>query len=191
MDSLKCQTSTATPAEPGDLPLGLDTGGRPVLPWRIVQVQKRRNPLRCQAMTVSGLTMTSDERHSAQVWDSHAQRSRSVGFSFGRFTDRCSTLSWWRKARISSWSAARVRKDAKNVANKAAKMCEGRNRRKLGNCYFIKQIPISENHSLRQSSLFSLMMPPHRAGSCLESLRVVRPSGLRSLRQNLGCSGIN
>ena len=90
--------------------------------------------------------MTSDERHSAQVWDSHAQRSRSVGFSFGRFTDRCSTLSWWRKARISSCRAARLRKEAKKVVNKAAKMCEGVNRREMGNRHFIRQIQISENH---------------------------------------------
>src|SRR4051794_7089964 len=38
------------------------TAGRPGLPLRIFHVQKRRNALRCQRTTVSGLTITSDER---------------------------------------------------------------------------------------------------------------------------------
>ena len=41
------------------------TRGRPGLPLRIFQVQKRRNALRCQAITVRGFTITSAERQSA------------------------------------------------------------------------------------------------------------------------------
>jgi hypothetical protein len=44
-----------------------DTGGRPGWPRRTFQVQNNRNPLRCQAMTVAGLTMHRAERHSAQA----------------------------------------------------------------------------------------------------------------------------
>jgi len=35
--------------------------GRPGLPLRTFQVQNKRKPARCQATTVSGLTMASDE----------------------------------------------------------------------------------------------------------------------------------
>ena len=40
------------------------TAGRPGLPRRTFHVQNSRNALRCQAMTVSGLTIVSDERQS-------------------------------------------------------------------------------------------------------------------------------
>ena len=62
-----------------------------ILKWR--RRQKRRNPLRCQPMTVSGFTMISADRQSVQNRDSHAQRNRSEAISFGRFTDRCITPS--------------------------------------------------------------------------------------------------
>ena len=61
------------------------TAGRPGLPLRIFHVQKRRNALRCQAMTVSGFTMTSDERQSAQTRESQTHRSRSAACKRGRF----------------------------------------------------------------------------------------------------------
>jgi hypothetical protein len=40
--------------------------GRPGWPQRTFQVQNRRNPARCHAMTVSGLTMVSAERQPRQ-----------------------------------------------------------------------------------------------------------------------------
>src|SRR5258708_29004133 len=49
------------------LRISFDTGGRPGWPRRTFQVQNNRNPLRCQAMTVAGLTMHRAERHSAQA----------------------------------------------------------------------------------------------------------------------------
>jgi hypothetical protein len=61
------------------------TGGRPGLPLRIFHVQKRRNPLRCQAITVSGFTITSAERQSDHTRDSQTHRSRSGACSCGRF----------------------------------------------------------------------------------------------------------
>jgi hypothetical protein len=36
-------------------------------------------------MTVSGLTMTSADRQSAQVSDNHSQKTRSATVNFGRF----------------------------------------------------------------------------------------------------------
>ena len=87
-----------------------DTGGRLRWPRRTFQVQNSRNPLRCQAMTVAGLTMRRAERHSAQAPQSQAHKQRSNRFSLGFFTERCSTPSWWRRAMISSCNAARVRK---------------------------------------------------------------------------------
>ena len=62
--------------------------GRPAWPCRIFQVQNRRNPLRCQAITVSGLTMASTERHSQQTRERKTQNRRSAGVSFGRLLSR-------------------------------------------------------------------------------------------------------
>jgi hypothetical protein len=60
---------------------------------RDFQVQKRRNALRCQAMTVSGRTITSAERQVNQTVASVAQSNRSDGVSLGRLTERCRTPS--------------------------------------------------------------------------------------------------
>jgi hypothetical protein len=57
----------------------------PELPCLHFQLQNRRKPLRCQAMTVSGLTMMRGERHWGQWRKSQIQRNRSQGRSFGRW----------------------------------------------------------------------------------------------------------
>src|SRR6202035_5692124 len=62
-----------------------ETAGRPTRPWRIFQVQKRRNPLRCQAIAVVGLTISSAERQSHQTRERKTQNRRSAAVSFGRF----------------------------------------------------------------------------------------------------------
>jgi len=49
------------------------------------QVQNNRKPFRCQAMTVSVLTMTSADLQSAQAPDNHAQKIRSAAVNLGRF----------------------------------------------------------------------------------------------------------
>ena len=99
-----------------------DTAGLPVVPCRTFQVQNRRKPLRCQAMTVSGLTMTSADRQSAQAPDNHAQNKRSATVNFGRFlAERRSTPIWWRNARISTWRAARERKTENRVVRNGDK----------------------------------------------------------------------
>jgi hypothetical protein len=119
-----------------------DTAGRPRGPRRTFQVQNSRNPLRCQAMTVSGLTMQRAECHSAQAPQSQAHRNRSNRFSLGFLSERCITPSWWRRARISSCNAARVRKTDIMEASAADNTAVGGNLRKMGNshCICISQI---------------------------------------------------
>jgi len=88
-----------------------ETAGLPVCPRRTFQVQNNRKPLRCQATTVSGLTMTRADRQSAQAADNHAQKTRSANVNFGRFlAERRSTPIWCRSAMFSTWRAARERK---------------------------------------------------------------------------------
>ena len=59
--------------------------GRPGWPRRTFQVQNKRKPARCQAMTVSGLTMASAERQSRQRCDRKIHNRRSPEVNFGRF----------------------------------------------------------------------------------------------------------
>ena len=96
------------------------TVGRPGLPRRIFQVQNRRNPFRCQAITVSGLTMTRALRQLLQIPHSQAHKIRSTLTSLGRDAERCKTPSWWRRARFSSLRATRPRNEATSEATSAA-----------------------------------------------------------------------
>ena len=67
-------------------------------------------------MTVSGVTMTSAVRQPVQRRDSMTQTHRSVVASRSRRGRvRCSTCSWCRNARISSWRAARECADVRRV----------------------------------------------------------------------------
>ena len=59
--------------------------GRPGCPCRTFQVQNTRKPLRCQAITVPGLTITNADCQSLQSRHSQAQKNRSAAVSFGRF----------------------------------------------------------------------------------------------------------
>src|SRR5215469_14907426 len=61
--------------------------GLPGWPRRTFQLQKRRKLLRCQAITVSGRTITSTERQSLQMRDSQTHKSRSPAVS-ARAQDR-------------------------------------------------------------------------------------------------------
>jgi hypothetical protein len=51
--------------------------GRPGWPRRTFQVQNNRKPWRCQPMTVSGLTMSNEDRQSLEA--SHSQAKESIG----------------------------------------------------------------------------------------------------------------
>ena len=75
-----------------------------------------RKPRRCQAMTVSGFTMTSAVRQPVQRRASPTQSHRSVFASRTRRDRvRCSTCNWCRKASTSSWSSARERSAVRRV----------------------------------------------------------------------------
>jgi hypothetical protein len=52
---------------------------------RTFQVQNKRKSARCQATTVSGLTMATAERQSHQRWDRQIHNRRSPEVNFGRF----------------------------------------------------------------------------------------------------------
>jgi len=92
------------------------TAGRPGWPRPTFQVHNRRKLLRCQAMTVFGLTMIRADRQPLHTELSHTHRSRSAGASLGRFTERWRTPNWCRSARFSSWSTARDLKVADTAA---------------------------------------------------------------------------
>ena len=59
------------------------TDGRPIRP-RLFQLQNERKAWRCQAMTVSGLTMTTAARQSFQARDSQIHSRRSARASRSR-----------------------------------------------------------------------------------------------------------
>src|SRR5215510_5019061 len=75
--------------------------GRPPIFRRDRMVQKSRKTLRCQPMTVSGLTMSKGARHSDQIRDNQTQNRRSFVLIAGRFWVRFRMASCCRKARFS------------------------------------------------------------------------------------------
>lgn len=127
--------------------MSFGTAGRPRWPRRIFPAQNRRKPFRCQPITVAGWTRKTLDRQSFQTSHNQAHRNRSAGVSFGRFTERCRTPSWWRSARISSCSAARLRNEAKREAKSAENKSPKGNRRKTDKPQCTNQFGIDENHS--------------------------------------------
>ena len=69
--------------------------GRPGWPQHTFQVQNRRNPARCQAMTVSGLTMVSAERQPRQRRDRQIHNRRSAEVNFRRFAAALRSTPIW------------------------------------------------------------------------------------------------
>ena len=90
--------------------ISLDTGGRPGFLRRDFHVQKSLNPLWCQPMTVSGLTITRAWRQPGHRQDRMTQKTLSAFRSDGRGLFRFRTATCCRRARISVWSAARSAK---------------------------------------------------------------------------------
>src|SRR5260370_1243246 len=62
----------------------------------------------------------------------------------------CICSRWWRRARISSCNAARVRKTDNVEASNADNTAVGENSRKVRNLHYISQIRICEKHSWKQ-----------------------------------------
>src|SRR3982750_4399350 len=126
--------------------ISFGTAGLPGFPYRIFPAQNRRKPCRGQPMTVAGWTRKIPDRHSFHT-------AQSPGVSLGRFTERCRTPTWWRSARISSCSAAWLRKEAEKNAKSAEKIGPKGNRRKNGKPQSISQIGVYENHSPRANPI--------------------------------------
>jgi hypothetical protein len=55
---------------------------------RIFHVQNTRTAVRCHAITVSGFTISSEDRQSRQTRENQIQTRRSDDFNRGRFTER-------------------------------------------------------------------------------------------------------
>src|SRR5262245_38190110 len=91
--------------------------GRPPIFRRDSLVQKCRKPLRCQPMTVSGLTMSKWSRHSDQIRDNQTQNRRSFVLIAGRFWVRFRMASCCRKARFSRAKLHRPLSEALNKQN--------------------------------------------------------------------------
>jgi hypothetical protein len=68
--------------------------------------QHRRTPSRCQRSTVAGWISTSASRHRGQNHRKNSQNRWSAGRK--RLFERARTLSWWRRARVSSRRSVRV-----------------------------------------------------------------------------------
>src|SRR5712691_6242676 len=98
--------------------VSLETGGRPFR-TRLFKVQYSRKPFRFQAMTVSGFTISRVQRQPGQRRESPTQSTRSAALSWSRWCgfSRCRTRSRWRRAKISAYSAARIRKDLRKDKN--------------------------------------------------------------------------
>ena len=91
--------------------------GWPDFPQRTFHVQKRRKPLRCHPITVSGLTMAGAERPPDSP-QNHPQEPVD-GFQARTFLrDSCKTRIWCRSAKISSSKAARDRNTDRTAASK-------------------------------------------------------------------------
>ena len=122
--------------------------GRPGCPRRTFQVQNRRKPLRCQAKTVSGLTIASVECQPLQRRDRQTQSRRSTGVNFGRFfADLRSAPIWWRRATFSSSRSMRARKRTQSGEERCQK---GEHRRmesgtKYNSCLF-RHFEVFEKH---------------------------------------------
>ena len=118
----------------------LEIGGRPGGPWRTFQVQNRQKPLRCQPITVSGLTMTRAERQAIQNWDRRAHRNRSAAVGFlapdGALED-AELVAQSQDLKLKGRSGPeRCQQGCRECANTKA----GENRRKKANTHSINQI---------------------------------------------------
>src|SRR5258708_4051118 len=67
--------------------------GRPDFPALLFQRQYKRNPFRCQPITVAGLTITSAPRHHHQNRENITQSARSKLPKLGRFLRRVAAAS--------------------------------------------------------------------------------------------------
>jgi hypothetical protein len=160
------------------LPLSRNLSGPSGSSVRIFQVQNNRKPFRWQAITVSGLTMTSADLQSGQAPDNHAQKTRSAVVNFSRFlAERRSTPIWCRKATFSTWRAARERKTENTVERNRHRTLNVRlASQDFGKPNDLRKVEVSENHSSPPVRA-RRTHPPHFVESILDKL-TINPIGL-------------
>ena len=93
--------------------------GRPVLPGMDLAAQRRQTMSRCQRTIVSGvISSRSPWRRAFGTTPSRAaSRARSAQCNFSRSgCRRCSTLTWWRRIKISAVFRISSRRDSRNPA---------------------------------------------------------------------------
>ena len=91
--------------------------------------------------------MARAERQSLKTRDRMSHNGRSAGVSFGRcFTERFKTLTWWRRARFSSSTAARERKADRKRVIKIGRTRIETELRGGGNLHHLREIGISDRH---------------------------------------------
>src|ERR1035441_915390 len=169
------------------------TTGRPGCPCRTFQVQNKLKHLRCQATTVSGLTMTNVERQSRQRRNRQTQKNRSPEVNFGRlFEERRSTQIWWRSARFSSWRSPRERMIERRATRSAAReICMDRVGRKY-NSRPLRSFRVFERHSVtgtlkgRKGSFVLQHSATMNRGVPELSITVVPDSGSHELQGLIG-----
>ena len=103
--------------------------GRPGF-FRDFHRQYSLKPWRCHRTIVPGWTMSKADLQPVHRRDSQHNKTRSVRRSLRRGTDRCRTISCWRRARFSAAGAARLPKST------------------LRNAHIIRSMPISVPPSL-------------------------------------------
>ena len=96
-----------------------DTGGRPRRRERDFQVQNSRKPLRCQPITVAGLTIVRASRQFGQRLEIKTQNQRSERCSRGRGDARLNAANCWRTAKLSKYEAANSRSSRCRRATKS------------------------------------------------------------------------
>ena len=176
--------------------ISLDTGGRPGFRRRDFHVQKSLNPLRCQPMTVSGLTITRAWRQPGHRQDRMTQKTLSAFRSNGRGLFRFRTATCCRRARISVWSAARSAKISmilcmpERVSGGDAKFqgfCdrwnkwEGQPDRSKARAMFLRPKACPKSLQIMSCSPLSFSASAHLGGSCSRSTTTRKPFMLLSL----------
>jgi hypothetical protein len=72
------QSGFSSLSMPINLRTSFGTARRPGLPRRILQLQNKRKPLRCQPMTVAALMMETRDSQPFQTEEIQAQKKRSA-----------------------------------------------------------------------------------------------------------------
>jgi hypothetical protein len=125
--------------------------GRPGLPQRTFQVQNRRNPARCQAMTVSGLTMVSAER---QATPEARQTDPQQAVSRGQFQAFCSSspkhTDLVTQSQVLELEGGTRSEDRRQSREECQKSSEHRRNYERCNSHPFRSFEVFEKHSRRR-----------------------------------------